>query len=63
MLCDGAEAPPLEDFNLVCELFDGQDEAAVAAARQRWQAYRTAGHTLIYYQQGEGGRWEEKARA
>ena len=62
ILSDGASHPAIGDFRLACELFDGQDEEAVAAARQRWQAYKEAGHALVYFQQNESGKWEEKAR-
>jgi DNA polymerase-3 subunit chi len=63
MLCDGASRTDLAGFDLVCELFDGNDEIAVGAARTRWRDYKLAGHSLIYYQQTETGRWEEKARS
>lgn len=63
LLCDGASRSDLAQFSLVCELFDGNDEAAVAAARARWRDYKAANHQLIYYQQSDSGRWEEKARS
>jgi DNA polymerase-3 subunit chi len=63
MLCDGATRDDLASFELVCELFDGNDETVVAAARARWRDYKSAGHALIYFQQNELGRWEEKARS
>jgi DNA polymerase-3 subunit chi len=63
LLCDGATRTDLGAFDLVCELFDGNDESIVAAARNRWRDYKSAGHTLIYFQQNDAGRWEEKARA
>ncbi len=63
VLSDGATHPAIGGFRLACELFDGQDDDAVAAARQRWQAYREAGHPLVYFQQTPAGKWEEKARA
>lgn len=63
MLCDGATRDDLASFELVCELFDGNDEAVVTAARARWRDYKSAGHALIYFQQNELGRWEEKARS
>jgi len=44
----------------VCEVFSGNDEAAVALARVRWKDYLAVGHTLSYWQQGERG-WEKKA--
>lgn len=62
ILSDGASHPGIGDFRLACELFDGQDEEAVAAARQRWQGYKEAGHALVYFQQNQAGKWEEKAR-
>jgi DNA polymerase-3 subunit chi len=63
ILSDGATHPAIGDFRLACELFDGHDEEAVAAARQRWQVYKQAGHALTYFQQDQAGKWEEKARA
>lgn len=50
------------DFTLVCDLFDGRDPQAVAAARDRWRAAKQAGHTLAYWQQGDTGGWQEKQR-
>jgi DNA polymerase-3 subunit chi len=61
-LSDGARSAALGDYELCAELFDGNDEAAVADARQRWSEYKSAGLTLVYYQQDERGRWVEKAR-
>jgi DNA polymerase-3 subunit chi len=60
VLLDGAESARLAEYDRVLDLFDGNDEAAVAAARQRWAAARIAGHDLSYYQQGARG-WEKKA--
>lgn len=59
-LVDGAEAASLAAFDRVFDLFDGNDEQAVAAARRRWTAARGAGHALSYWQQGPRG-WEKKA--
>src|SRR3546814_7360678 len=44
-LTEGACSRKLEYFDLVCELFDGRDDEAVAAARGRWRAYKDQGHT------------------
>ena len=63
ILSDGARHGAIEGFKLVCELFDGHDEAAVAAARSRWRACREAGHAVVYFQQGDEGKWQETARA
>lgn len=60
-LADGAASEKVADFDLVCELFDGRDEAAVGAARTRWRDYKADGHELTYWQQTERGGWEQKA--
>lgn len=62
-LCDGAVRADVGSFRLVCEMFDGNDEVAVGAARERWKGYKEAGHKLVYFQQSAGGKWEEKARS
>ena len=56
---DGADAD-LSEWDRVFDLFDGTDDAAVTAARQRWTAAKAAGHELTYWQQGERG-WQKKA--
>jgi DNA polymerase-3 subunit chi len=63
ILSDGARHPRIGGFKLVCELFDGHDEAAVAAARAQWRSCKEAGHAVIYYQQADSGKWQETARA
>ncbi len=57
-LLDGTASADLGAWTRIFNLFDGQDEAAVAAARQRWAASRAAGHTPTYWQQGERG-WKK----
>jgi len=42
-------------FKRVFDLFDGNDEAAVLAARTRWRDAKAAGHTLAYWKQEETG--------
>ncbi len=56
-LVDGAESTRLEQYDRVFDLFDGRDEAAVAAARRRWAAAKAAGHALTYWRQTATG-WE-----
>jgi DNA polymerase-3 subunit chi len=58
-LIDGMSSARLAEFDRVFDLFDGNDEAAVAAARQRWTAAKAEGHQLGYWQQGARG-WEKK---
>ncbi len=59
-LVDGAESARLAEFDRVFDLFDGNDEVALAAARARWKAAKAAGHALSYWQRGQRG-WEKKA--
>ncbi len=58
-LGDGARSDAVDGVDLVCEVFDGNSDEAVAAARERWAKYRNAGHALADWQQGEGG-WEQR---
>ncbi len=67
LLVDGAPPPNAAEiesrgFGMICALFDGQDEEAVAAARATWRDYKSAQMPLIYYQQDADGAWVEKAR-
>jgi DNA polymerase-3 subunit chi len=55
----GAQTDRLAAFERVFDLFDGNDQQAVAAARARWKNARDAGHTLAYWQQTESG-WQKK---
>ncbi|NHO33362.1 DNA polymerase III subunit chi [Acetobacter fallax] len=49
------DAPPVDPFERVFDLFDGRDESAVAAARLRWTALKARGHTLAYWRQEAKG--------
>jgi DNA polymerase-3 subunit chi len=57
-LIDGAPCGMIGDFARVFDLFDGNDAAALAAARTRWKAAKGEGHMLSYWQQGERG-WQK----
>jgi DNA polymerase-3 subunit chi len=61
-LVDGASLPPdISMYERVVVMFDGQDESALASARDMWKQVRTGGHEATYWQQAESGRWEKKA--
>lgn len=60
-LVDGAGCEHLAAFERCFDLFDGNDDTAVAAARDRWQACKAAGHAVTYWQQNAQGTWERKA--
>ncbi len=60
VLTDGATSAHVADYARCLEMFDGNDAATVAAARERWRGYDAAGHALTYWQQTEQGGWEKK---
>lgn len=62
MAVDGAAVAVEEATGLerVFILFDGNDEAAVAAARVQWKSLTGAGLAAQYWSE-ESGRWEKKA--
>jgi len=59
-LTDGAASARVADFERCFELFDGCDEAALAAARDRWKQYQAAGHALTYWRQTDAGGWKKQ---
>jgi DNA polymerase-3 subunit chi len=59
-LLDSMSSARLDQYDRVFDLFDGNDERSVVAARLRWSAAKQAGHHLTYWQQGARG-WEKKA--
>ena len=59
VLLDGSRSDHMGEFTRCCDMFDGNDPAAVEAARQRWSAAKTAGHNLTYWQQTAAG-WEKR---
>ncbi len=61
VLVDGVTSGQLASYDLVCDLFDGNDEEAVMAARDRWKACKAAGHGLTYWQQNDRGGWDKRA--
>jgi DNA polymerase III subunit chi len=59
VLVDGVEADDLEAFVRCADLFDGNDDSAVEAARERWRSARESGHVPTYWQQTASG-WERQ---
>jgi DNA polymerase-3 subunit chi len=60
VLTDGATVAEMAAFERCLDMFDGNDPAAVAAARDRWRAAKAAGHALTYWQQTDRGGWAKK---
>lgn len=59
VIAHGAQSTMHQDFELACEMLDGRDEMAVAAARGRWKVYKAQGFDVTYWQQDERGRWKK----
>ena len=58
---DGAEVTVAPDgYRRVILLFDGGNEAELAAARRQWSRLKGEGFSLAYWQQ-EGGAWSRRA--
>ncbi len=60
-LTDGMDCDAIDAFERCFDLFDGNDEDALAAARRRWTERKESGHSVTYWQQTEQGGWEQKA--
>lgn len=58
---DGAEPPPLSDYERIVFIFDGYDQDQLEKARMHWKSFKAEGHSLTYWQQSQDGRWERKA--
>ncbi len=61
VLTDGMSSQRLAAYRRCLDLFDGGDEAAVLAARERWRLAKAAGHELTYWQQTATG-WTQPLR-
>lgn len=60
-LIDDAEPGDLSDYARCVLLFDGKDEAALAAARVRWRTFKDQGCQVSYWRQGEASGWRKEA--
>lgn len=62
VLCNAQAVPEnIAEFALCCDFLDGQNDESVSLGRDRWKAYKEAGHTVTYWQQTATGGWEQKA--
>jgi DNA polymerase-3 subunit chi len=57
-LLDGVACARPADYARIFDLFDGNDEGALTAARARWVAAKAAGYSVAYWKQGTSG-WEK----
>ncbi|HEV2363385.1 MAG TPA: DNA polymerase III subunit chi [Caulobacteraceae bacterium] len=61
ILIDGADAGDVAPYERSILVFDGTDEAALSAARERWTGFKKAGLEVAYWRQKEAGGWERQA--
>jgi DNA polymerase-3 subunit chi len=60
-LIDRAPVPvDAERYERLVLLFDGEDDEAVAAAREQWKAAAARGFEVTYWQTDETGRWQRR---
>jgi DNA polymerase-3 subunit chi len=59
VLTDGAVSSRLAEYRRCLDLFDGSDETALGAARERWRLAKAAGYAPTYWQQTPTG-WTKK---
>jgi DNA polymerase-3 subunit chi len=61
-LIDGASIPEdAKNYERLVLIFDGNDDDAVARARERWSEAKALGFEASYWQPDEHGRWMQKA--
>ncbi|MET0277178.1 MAG: DNA polymerase III subunit chi [Pseudorhodoplanes sp.] len=61
-LVDNAPIPDDADkYERLVLIFDGNDDDAVALARERWTHAKSKGFEASYWQPDESGRWVQKA--
>ena len=59
VITDNAPAAHPAQYDKILDVFDGHDNALVDAARGRWKQYQAAGHAVRYFQQQQGGGWQQ----
>jgi DNA polymerase-3 subunit chi len=61
-LIDNAPVPEdASGYERIVLMFDGEDEDALALARERWTQAKAKGLEATYWQSDEQGRWVKKA--
>jgi DNA polymerase-3 subunit chi len=61
-LIDGAPIPQdAARYDRLVLIFDGNDDEAVARAREQWSQAKASGYDASYWQPDEAGRWTQRA--
>ena len=61
LLINKAKYEGSDSFDRVMVMFDGHDADVVTHARTAWKQYKGSDAELSYWQQKDGGGWEQKA--
>lgn len=61
ILAGGAQSDELSNYKLCCDMFDGNNENELSAARNRWKSLIDTEHSTTYWQQTDTGGWDKKA--
>lgn len=59
-LTDGADCEHIAEFERCVDLFDGNDEAALGAARERFRRAKAAGFSVTFWRQEADGSWQQQ---
>ncbi len=63
VVLDGSVPTSFHSYAKVLDVFDGNDDAQVASARERWTKYKEQGAALQYVKQQPGGGWKIEAES
>ena len=59
VLTGGQTVQDLVGYKRCVDIFDGNDETALAAAQQRLRHYQQKGHPVVYWKQSLNGNWDQ----
>lgn len=63
LIVEGADLPPLDDFAMICVVFDSQNQDALEKVRQQWTSLKEGtSHQLAFWKQKEDGSWSQQER-
>jgi DNA polymerase-3 subunit chi len=61
MVVEEADMPPLDKFDMVCLIFDSENQHRLDRARSLWAEYKTHPElTLTYWKQQDNGSWKKQ---
>ena len=61
LLVEGAALPPLQGYELICSLFDSENEEALQQARQQWTILKKQDDlVLTYWKKETNGQWAKQ---